>query len=561
MKPRWLPPLLLLGLLLAWAGWRALRPPPPPPAPPTARAVLPARPFEVEGRVLDEKGAPVPDAEVALFGDRATWLDTLALFGRPSDNGRNCTGQPLACWSDDARADVLGRLDAGTLPFPERLAHTRTDARGRFALPTSTRDAFVVAWKGPRLALGEAELRPWEDVTLSFSSPDEETAPVESWTTSLLLVNPFTRQVQRFTADDWDARGVPLERSAAFPEGAPPMREVGFTFVAPDGGLVDGTVELDCGPGEYQRASTDGGHVTVRLVDRNLHCRFTAMTDALVDRSYVLAGKTQVTPHFSPRRRLTVRWSPAEGAPASVAVDYPPTGGIGDLGTRSGPRPGGGVFRGGVAVFDALWVKADVRDLVVRVERPGAVGASTRVTVGDAPVEVSLTLEPAPGAAGVLVDADGHAVAGLVLDARLLDGGYEGWAETDERGRFALSSPTREPLRLTAHHPMIGSFDFRTDAHEDVVEASRAAAVTLAVTFADGGVAANQRVFVLANQVGVNVSTSDAGEVLLPGLLPGADTVEVRHADEARQGRVTLDVPDSGALRVRVRLDEPLPAE
>lgn len=557
MKTRWLV-MVALVVVLAWLAWRQLQSPRPGPetAPPVQ--VLPERPFEVCGRLVDEEGVPVAGAEVALFGDRATWLDHFAIHERPSDVGRDCARWPMACSSDGARAEVLRRFDAGTLEFPEALGRTKTDAHGRFSLVTNTRDAFVVAWKDWKLALAEDELAPWKDLRLAFDTSARDRVELQPWNPGLVVINPFTRQAKRFAAAE--PIDAPAEGSFIFVENEKaPIRVVTFSLRDVDGGMVDGVVDLDCGPDERHVATSDGGVVSVSIIDvPRRNCRYTARARALREDSWVLPGKTEIAPRLRTRPHLTVRWTPAAGAVTEVIVDYPPTGGIGDIGTRGGGRtPGHGLFDGGVATFDPLWVGADVNVLEVHIAKPGFVRARRRVTL-DTGREVFISLEPAPGATGAIVDGEGRAVTGLTLHASFLDGGYAGWTSTDWNGRFAMTPDTAEPLLLRAEHPMLGFLDFRTDAHAEVLTLSRAGAVAVTLRQPDGGVLAGEVVSVLAGDGEASVRASDAGEVLLPGLRAGARTIVLR-AGDGEQAGVAVDVPPSGLVRSSVTLAEPSP--
>lgn len=524
----------------------------------TSPPVLPDLPLEVAGRVIDREGAPVPGAEVALFGPWATWRSEMAsTAGSGADDGRDCRAWPLACSSEEARAEVRQRLDAGTLRFPEPLARTRTDTWGRYRLDAGTRDAVVVAWKGPSLARSDLALTQWQDLDLTL----EDDTP---WVRGLapkgahgLLVNPFTRQAGPFDVAAWDEHAVPLEGSVVLLDPADgPAREVVFSLVGPDGGLVDGELSLDFGPWAGRRTlRTDGGfaRASVPFFLRG-HCEVAALSDTLAGRTYLLDTVRQLAVRLDVRHRLRVRWRPENGVPAQVTVAYPLGEGISAIG---GERVvASRLVDGGETVFDPLEVRGSPPMLVVHVERPADVAVTRPWVSSDGLAELSVELDRAPGASGVVVDGEGRAVAELPLTFLHLDGGYAGGATTGAAGTFAFSPASAEPLWIEASHPMLGWLRERTDRHAGRLTLARAGAVELAVERPDGGPLRGERVEVTVDQVWVHARTTEAGQLLVGGLQPGPRDLRIA-LDERLAGSVRVEVPTRGAVRASLRLAVP----
>ena len=523
-------------------------------APVEAQGVpLPEKPFEVFGRLVDTEGAPVEGAEVALFGDFSTWERRL----RETDEGRDCARWPLACFTAAARAEVLRQWDAGTLAFPEPLAKTKTGADGRFSFPSSSRQSFVVAWKAGELTRSENELGPWEDLELAFTPPPD--VELTEWATALLVVNPWTREVRRFTAANWDRLDVTLEQSRQWVEEADAGSEQLTIELRFDGGFVDGEIALDCGPDSSWTLRTDGGVARVQAIARTRRaCRLTASTPDLFAQTSMLEANEVV--ELQPRRSLTVRWSPPSSpfGPTRVEVHRPVGRGvlaaIGDLGTTGGaPAPGAGLFETGVAVFNPLFVAPEVSRLEVNVFQPGFHDRHEIFEVKPGMTELALTLEPAPGT-GFVVDDEGRAVPGLMVWAEHPDGGRAGWGKTDLRGAFSMERLKHLPVVLEAQHPLRGIAQVSVDSSRPVtLTLRRTAEATLNVELADGGVLARGIVAVRVDQQrAFSMRTGAQGELKLPGLEPGSRTLTLE-ADGAKE-TVTLVVPPSGVVAKTVRL-------
>lgn len=159
-------------MVLGTAGWLSTRP---------QRELAPPRTtISIVGRARDEGGVPARDASVQLFANAPAWLD----------GERGCDVSLLACDALDAGLEVLRRLDDGTLEYPEPLAVTRTDADGRFSLPSVARaDLFVV------VSTGEREWRERVDggvLKLEFEGPGSVRL-VGARGGRVVFINPFTR--------------------------------------------------------------------------------------------------------------------------------------------------------------------------------------------------------------------------------------------------------------------------------------------------------------------------------------------------------------------------------
>lgn len=512
------------------------------------RVVLAPNAFEVSGELVDGEGAPVEGAEVLLFADRATWVGRLDLGGhRPSDEGRDCEAWPQSCHSDAARAEVQRRLDAGTLAFPEPLAKTLTGFDGRFSLATPTADAFVVAFKGNQLDLSEQQLSPWRKVELAFSR--EFQLQLTPWTTALQIVNPFTGQAKRFEADQRDQVDVPLKGGQLWQDtrGAPTQRvEVQLEY---DGGAVEGTIELDCGPEASRTLHTDGGIAAVELTASPHHCTVLASTPELFADTILFPTVPVGLVKLQPRSALSVRWAP--GGVAEVVADFPvEPDSIAGKGTRGGGHtPGHGFFDGGVAIFDPLHLRSLPAALEVVVRQPGFVVRRVPLVVTPGMNELSVALERAPGTTGFVVDAQGYAVPGVRIGCSLRDGGARAWAETDARGAFAVDAVGTEPLHFSTRHPLLGAAEASSDPEDETFLVLQPTSdVTLLVLQADGGPLARGRVAITVQEERFWVKTGASGEVRLPGLQRGPVVIEVEGES------LLLEVPRKGAVQQTVQL-------
>lgn len=174
---------VLLVALAAGASWLVLRRPagPPPPVPP-AKVTAPAA-SRVEGRVRDEGGLPLPDASVRLFANAKVWLE-----GAPG-----CDVSLLACPEGAAGLEVLRRLDAGTLDFPQPLAETYADEHGRFSFSAVPDDAFVT-WGPLQLATTATPGEPLDlQLADQLSGLHVFSESAKGLSVPVLVVSPFRR--------------------------------------------------------------------------------------------------------------------------------------------------------------------------------------------------------------------------------------------------------------------------------------------------------------------------------------------------------------------------------
>lgn len=497
--------------------------------------------FLIHGVVVDAEQQPVGGATVSLFPDGQTWAPDS--FGGPTDEERDCLHAPLACpHTRSARAQVWRQLDAGTLQFPRAAETVTSAADGTFAIRASVRGGLLTASKGDAFDWEAAPASEWDDVRLELE-PAAPRAERAGPAIAVTQICPFTREIIR--GDD-----VSLHQGCWLGVEDDPASRVTTTFeVRLDGGLVEATLELDCESAAFT-LRTDGGHATVTRPAG--FCPLEVRSAEGWYRGFSFERQELNPIELLPRRRATVRWSPAVRL-TEVRLDHPPTG-FG--GTRGGGwTPGFGRFDGGVAHFDPILIRGDVERLQAYVRQPGFVEATVPFEIGPQPAEVTVELTAVKGMTGRVVDARGRGVPGLSVSLSRLDGGFAGGGATDERGAFELVPRSAEAFMLSAGHPFLGHVTARSDVHQGTLTLQQTATLELTVEAADGGPLRNTRVSVASDDGHGWAQTNDAGVLLVPGLAPGEQALRVGRTPELLS-TVTTVIPDAGTVRATVRLVE-----
>lgn len=169
-------------------------------------------------------------------GVRVTAFDSF----RPSPD--DCPLTPLLCATPAARAEVLRRVDAGTLTFPTPVSVGFSDAEGRFEVALEQHGiALIECAEGPHYLAPSGLDTLIEDPTVEYS-PGPPTVPEDAG--RLLVINPWRRTVRVSNSPEDCAWATTLD-------GAPHTR-------APDDGTFsDGVHALAGGdvrrPGQHAR--------------------------------------------------------------------------------------------------------------------------------------------------------------------------------------------------------------------------------------------------------------------------------------------------------------------
>jgi len=338
----------------------------------------------------------VPLRHTMLKRARCTLPDggaRVSVFDAHRVSEADCEVFPLACGTVEARAEVLRRLDAGTLVFPTPHFTTRTDALGWFEAPLEDDGLVVVE------CAGEATIfhapsgldRSFTDPTVELS----EELPGGDGTIEgrVLVINPWTRRTEVVEPAKWAGLSPRLigHAWATTLEGPALMKAPSKSLLSAGGngwGTMFGGPPIPPPPPPENAVK-----VTVRV----------AMRGGLVRR------------------------------PTSLQVMGMDGGQTGWITTRTPEH---------------VFLVEPGRSLV-QVNMPGARSAEVPVEVSG-PTSVTVTLEPGVATMGLVVDAQGKPVSGAVVE---VDGVVT--TDTDVSGAFTVAE--EGPRRLRARHPGVGS--------------------------------------------------------------------------------------------------------
>ncbi|MEW5738680.1 MAG: hypothetical protein AB1938_07115 [Myxococcota bacterium] len=292
----------------------------------------------------------------------------------------------------EARAEVLRRLDAGTLTFPAPHQTTRTDGLGWFEVSLEEHGLVVIECADETLFHAPSNL--------SFLEPDFEVSALPpggegTIEGKVLVINPWTRRTAVADPSSWPQLPSALVHYAwaTTLEGKP-------LVMAPSSGLLSdgsngGFATMFGGPPIPRPAPVQPENavaVTVRV----------ALRDGLT------------------RRQTSMQLMASDG------------GLTGWVETRTAAH----AFRVAPGPY------------VAQVRMPGAKPAAVALDVS-APKEVAVTLEPGVAMAGRVVDVRGQPVSGATVEVN-----GEAATGTDATGAFTLAD--EGPKRLRAWHPSVG---------------------------------------------------------------------------------------------------------
>jgi hypothetical protein len=427
-------------------------------ASPVTAASLP-RARVVRGVFVDEEGNPVVDAGVSAWANGTAWARQQGFLG--------CDAGLFTCGSIDAAKALLAHARAGTLPFPEPLASTRTDAEGGFTLEGPLDDALLVGTVGrEQLFLGVDELP--EPILRRYGVEEHGVAEVlavrrddaPAADVELTVINPFTREVQTGRTDRqgelaitvtrpwyWAAAEAPgcnvavkLPASSAALEVAPP-RTLRVQLRSAEG-PIDGEVRAWCQGADYVVSSRDAG-VTLTDVPGS-SCTVMADSAGLSSPAKQLTfdahGRADVTLTLAPMASLTITVFDAltgepvgDGAvllrqPDSAA---PPRA----LLIKAGQR---GVLR-----------QTEPRTLLLETSFTGYLPETRDVVLVPGTTDVEFALRRARRLTGEVVDATGAPVQHATVTARFAGAGPRPRG-SDADGGFAFDVDEPGPWLLTA---------------------------------------------------------------------------------------------------------------
>jgi hypothetical protein len=144
----------------------------------------------------------VPDggATVSVISNADAWSNA---------NG-DCSVSPLACRT--TRDEVLRALDAGTLAFPEA-QRVKTDAEGWFVAPFESGQLFFVECGASARKYTPSTPTPELTAHIGLESAVRPEFPGKA-DERVLVINPFTRQVARLSAEEWKTAPLSLITNA-----------------------------------------------------------------------------------------------------------------------------------------------------------------------------------------------------------------------------------------------------------------------------------------------------------------------------------------------------------
>jgi hypothetical protein len=414
----------------------------------------------LEGRVIDEGGLPVADATVQLFDHARLWLH------EPSGD---CAFSLLTCPSLPSGPEVLRRLDAGTLAFPQPVAVVATDVDGHFRFPAVPDDTFLFITHGSDTLLHEFD----DDAPLTLHLEGEASTRVIVIDGAkfvggvpFVLISPFTRSSDVLTseANGGEVQGeaarfawlmalpldggrstvaLPAQRNRIMRIGTP--RSIDVRVVTEDGGSpgVDGVVGLVCGEDRFV-GRTDGG--VVRFTDVIAYnCKLEARwSDFSGDPNQLLETwrPGERLAMLRPRARLALAVSGELGTRPLTAVVTATSDDV----FAAFDKPWGKVsFDGGTALLEGL----PVGPAQVTVRGPGVAPSKEVIALVAGLNRLNLVLEASPAVSGRVRDVEGRPVDGASVSA-FLEGTrrWLGDTRTDARGSFRLDVNTVENVRL-----------------------------------------------------------------------------------------------------------------
>lgn len=418
-------------------------------------------------------------------GARVTAFDSATV------SDADCERWPLMCATPTSRADVLRHLDAGTLEFPVPQHTALTDGLGWFEVPLEASGLVMIECADTTLFYAPPHYeQDFADPTLELFPPSLPFQPESG--ERVLLINPWTRQTS--VVDRAALSSQPpalLARTWATTLDGPPLTKSPMSSA-----FLDGKV-----------------HTFANIFSRE-----------------------ELPPPPPLENPVSVTVRAVVGAPLPLReLHLEMVSADGDTFEEVDTRQTQHVFQ----------VVAGAG--VVRVKMPGATPVERAVDAG-ADVELLVTLAPAIGAWGRVVDAKGLAIDGadVVADGEVV-------TRTDARGEFALSAP---PRRLHAWHAEVGASDELTPGRVGEVKLvlKRRADARVRFEAPDGGA-----VWGLARLGDVRTSPRESvlirhSELVLDGLAPGPHLLTVLTRDW-RAAQVKLVIGDA-PVRLVHRLEE-----